>query len=632
MNYGRFFQLNTEKSDLSKGIAIFDYIWLKDECAPSDKTPKYPIYAVITKESIEFKAHFYAKINPQDSLSKTHIHNNILSLPLSANLEVKDGLTKALVESYSIAFPSLKNYYLVRLLMQAILNDKNEISYSKGFDISLNSEISDIIKTIEKIEKRVKLCINNNKHDVNVITRQLIDGYKIEFLKKEKDKINDIRYSDFYGRGFVWNNLELFRDLEKFSRKITKRKEIPEMFVPLNWFIRKLILDFLFDLEHTKVFQNSPYYEHVSVKLKENFFFNALANKAMYYYYREIAKDYKTKQEKDKLFFLKEYFLPAEEQWIKSITSPKSDEAFTLKPQGWFKMPEEEMKDLQNLEKDAANTISYFDKIKDAIIKQEEKEDIESRIEKSAKDSSKWQLKKYDLRKALPTTMFIVSGISLLFAVLFAILYHFPFFPNNINTCQTFLIVLLLPLLLGLALFKEIIYCKPQLRYSQGIHLFLPRLLGAIIGAWLMISFASNVLPQFYAIVFIFEDYLVWKNIGVIVILSLLTGVFVYDGINKNAPYLDRCRKRRQTGLLMLIAFFYSYIIGIFATALIGTIAITSKNLDNINYKQYSIHIDFWGSDVYMSPGFLFVFTFVAMFIGLFIERIFEDKQVVSSE
>jgi hypothetical protein len=40
----------------------------------------------------------------------------------------------------------------------------------------------------------------------------------------------------------------------------------------INRFIRKLILDFMFDLELTKVFQTSPHYEHISVKLKENYF------------------------------------------------------------------------------------------------------------------------------------------------------------------------------------------------------------------------------------------------------------------------------------------------------------------------------------------------------------------------
>jgi hypothetical protein len=154
----------------------------------------------------------------------------------------------------------------------------------------------------------------------------------------------------------------------------------------------------------------------------------------------------------------------------------------------------------------------------------------------------------------------------------------------------------------------------------------MPRLLGSIIGGWLMVSFASNVFPQFYAIVFTCKNYLLWKNIGVIATLLLLTAVFVYDEINRRASYLSHCKKMRRVSSLIIIAFFYSYIIGLFATALIGTKAITEKEY------EYSIIFDFHGSNVCISPGFLIVFTFVTMFIGLFINRIFEDKQVVDSE
>ena len=121
MNYGKFFRLNNKKSDLSKGISVFDYIWLKDDNAISNITSQYPIYVVVTKECIEFKAHFCHFYDQ----SRMHVHNTILSLPLSANLEVKDGLTKALIEGYETIFPSLKNDYLCALLIK--LNDNDEI-------------------------------------------------------------------------------------------------------------------------------------------------------------------------------------------------------------------------------------------------------------------------------------------------------------------------------------------------------------------------------------------------------------------------------------------------------------------------------------------------------------------------
>jgi hypothetical protein len=70
---------------------------------------------------------------------------------------------------------------------------------------------------------------------------------------------------------------------------ISKENQLTKIPIFPEAFIRKLILDFMFDLEQTKVFQISPHYEHISVKLKENYLFSALAAKANFYYWKEIC-------------------------------------------------------------------------------------------------------------------------------------------------------------------------------------------------------------------------------------------------------------------------------------------------------------------------------------------------------
>jgi hypothetical protein len=248
---------------------------------------------------------------------------------------------------------------------------------------------------------------------------------------------------------------------------------------------------------------------------------------------------------------------------------------------------------------------------------------IKAKCEKMTKSASQWQLKKYDLWNSLPKSMFINSFIILSIAV-FSLC-------TKINPIGTSGIIVGVMILLLFPFIEICICCNHKLKYSIGIHLFLPRLLGAIIGAWLMISFASNVFPQFYAITFDNCELAV-KNGFIAFILFLLTCIFVYDGIGKKVPYLIKCsQKMKRTGLLMLISFCYSYIIGIFATALVGTEAIKSTKKLN-DFIPYIIDFKFGNSTIYISPGFVFVFSFVAMFIGLFIERIFDDKQVVDSE
>jgi hypothetical protein len=657
MNYGRFFRLNTHKSDLSRGIAIFDYIWLKDDDAHhSEKTPEYPVYVVFTKDCIEFKCHFYAlALNKNEEI---HLHNNILSLPLSANLEVKDGLTNALTEGYNTAFPSIDNKYLCLLLIQTIASHP--------------------------------VCMEDDEH------------------KKDKDQKN--RYLDSQQEASTYFDLIIFKIPNEASFKEIKdnnKKEAEEIYEKLkaekkiiNWFIRKLILDFLFDLEHTKVFQNSPFYEYTSVKLKENFFFNALSNKAKYYYYRRVAKKrenpkkksftlklkqlisdckcrkifYKTKKrtiEKgkrtkkksffrklkqlislykhrklfyeikknayiQKLFFLKEYFLPSEEQWIKSIIDARADHYFTIEQGGWFNNPEDELNDIYK--KNSVNGIMLCKEIQKKkciteylkIIlrkiqcgegKKTQEEIIKTKVKKITKIASQWQLKKYDFRHALPYSLWFF-----LLPIILSIT-SFCYLKGQFLSKEEVWCVLwpILPLFIVTISFFVEIKIRYKLNYSWGNHFLLFRLFGTIVVGWLTIAFASNILPQFYAIVF--EGELLLKNLGIIAILLFLTAIFVYDGVSHEVPYLNRCRKFGRTAQLMIIAFCYSYITGIFVTALIGTETI--KLSDKYDYYiTHSINTD----TVHISPGFLFVFTFVAMFIGLFINRIFEDKKIVDSE
>jgi len=254
-------------------------------------------------------------------------------------------------------------------------------------------------------------------------------------------------------------------------------------------------------------------------------------------------------------------------------------------------------------------------------------EKIKIKCKKIAKSASKWQLKKFDFWHALP----IVSWCITFFVLIIIMLLSLCLKTEVITKCINVIIILIA--ILPLSFIIEIC-CKPKLRYSNGIHLFLPRLLGTIIAGWLMVAFASNIFPHFHAIVFKSENGLWWKNLEIVVILLLLTGAYVYGGISQALPYLTRCKKLKLTSLLICIAFCYSYLIGIFTTILIGSPTVSEElNIPEkcAKYNGTLIELDY-GIDTYISPGFLFVFTFVAMFIGLFINMIFEEKQITDSE
>jgi hypothetical protein len=273
-------------------------------------------------------------------------------------------------------------------------------------------------------------------------------------------------------------------------------------------------------------------------------------------------------------------------------------------------------------EEKAENVISYFERNKSSV----NNNGIEKRIKKLAKNSSKWQLKKYDFLHGMPVfSWFMTSFISLVIMLL-----SLSIASENMNNFikRKGLIAIIVIAIVLIAIFLVEIHCKSKLRYSKKLYFFLPRLLGSIIGGWLMIAFASNVLPQFYAIVF--KGDLIWRNLLIVAFLLFLIYLYISDEVSRGIPYITAFwQKFKRILPLMFIAFCYSYFIGIITSALIGT----EHTLQGLSNCEDNFIILNWGNSInYISPGFLLVFTIVAMFIGLFINRIFEDKQIVDSE
>lgn len=340
LNYGNFFRLNNKKSDLGKGIAVFDYIWLRDNENDNDSS-EFPVYVTISKDSIDFHAHYHNDYTDTNGKhTHKHLHNTILSLPLSANLDVKDGLTGALVEGFKTNFPRYNkdgSNYLFKLLLKIILKERKiPIDYSSLAVFGENNK--NIIQLFFE-----KLGLDYNAKDYNC-----------------KDFIKAIRTA--------YRSEKLFK-----------------------CFIRKLILDFMFDLEQTKVFQTSPHYEHISIKLKENYFFSALAAKANFYYWPEIIEE-KLKEKEDsesqlsELTVYAEYYLKAKMQWEKAIRSPKAEENFNGYEDKWFDDPEIEMKNVYKVEI-----------LKESVERlKKENEPFWQRLMQNNKLSHKWRIAHYD--------------------------------------------------------------------------------------------------------------------------------------------------------------------------------------------------------------------------------------------
>ena len=119
--------------------------------------------------------------------------------------------------------------------------------------------------------------------------------------------------------------------------------------------VRRLILDFLFDLKETRIFEISSYYGDLTEKLRKNFFARCLIAKARYWYQRafyesvvreshHVSPANERKARKIKRQFYGEILFHAEKEWADCIRDPHSDQTFHNESHGWFDDSETEMR------------------------------------------------------------------------------------------------------------------------------------------------------------------------------------------------------------------------------------------------------------------------------------------------
>ena len=104
MNYGRFFSLDVNASQLTDEVTVFNYRVLKNSKASAQDglREKYPIYVTLSEEGVSFHVHY---INEKNETTVYHTNSLILLLPISANLNIKDNLTRNIIEIFWNKFP-----------------------------------------------------------------------------------------------------------------------------------------------------------------------------------------------------------------------------------------------------------------------------------------------------------------------------------------------------------------------------------------------------------------------------------------------------------------------------------------------------------------------------------------------
>ena len=587
MNQGIFFRLD-KSSRIAEGIIYFRYLpFVRKD--PKGTESDYPIYLQITGSAINF----YIQRRQQDpespkckKCSAFYQHTELFSLPLMMNLRSRDNLQKTMNEVYSGNIEFQKSEY------DFPFSRYNKDSYSCCFPkFPVN-----------------KICKKNRKRGHNEL-----------------------------------GNAETSNDECLLSFK-------------------NLFLDFLFDLEHSTVFKNSPSYEQMEESLREDVFFTALSAKAEYYHLRNRFSNW---IDNGKLFnedfcyasgnIVNEY-INALTSWLNHIRKEGAEDLFYKSK--WFEEDiEEEYKSVifARTTKKGFKLLRKVNAFNRRHNKCEPKRydryfELKKRIIKVKRASNKWFIHRYDWKNAvkcrivdpnnfLPRLIMATASAWLAFVTteeIWKVSIDASFYSS------LWILFLMFPVVFFLFIeIRNIVLHKSFCQYFKRVIGIL--VLGYVISFTIGLFFSSNnselmmersgYLPILYAeklrdyneetgsAAFIKDSIDVLFEIDTIYFSDRSDSIPISDKVKKIVQYLeDGSHKINQSFLFDKL-----YIL-----------KPTSKCEVNIPIK-YKIQFPFflkidkkcpWLLPDNIFPHLLFYKSFLALFFGIFLQLIFEDKPV----
>lgn len=538
MNYGKWFTLDLEASDLRHGITVFNYRGFKfyKKDAPNEyeeerdgeqTTPEYPIFLTFNSDGVHFCCH-YALLSPsskdEDSnngkLPIYHQDNMILSLECSGNTHTSRNFHHRINDAFCAVYPR-KN---------------NPIENGTG------------------------------------------DAFFKQFKSQTLRGIGELEAE----KGVTYSSLEVFR-----KQQIDEDWDVTEY---THFVIRKLFLDFLYDFEHTDVFQNSPHYDTVYSRFHEDLLFDAIAKKAEYYYQKKLCENVfcNTKdrfEDKNYLLANLENYVYAEHHWVECILNPQSDKLFY--DSNWIISTKKELDNVYTSVNSCADLLEkiqmLYDDSETKII------ELKQIIKSSAEQAHAWYIHKYDLGGSLH--------------VLFG------------DRSPVLWLCLCIPPLFPIA--RKLLSKRSAIRMVGTIEMFLPRMFAAIFAAWFsLFSFVDRYISVWQNPISHQNHTSGWITLGIFATL-LLMFTFLYSEIKRKTKYTFEDHKTelskstsfegtilRRVLSIFVIGFEYSAITSIF-------IYNTTKLGGNLIQIIFSI--------------------LIVMFIGIFVQMIFDDKSVSES-
>ena len=145
-----------------------------------------------------------------------------------------------------------------------------DLPYNSSDPEALSSVIKRVYNTVFPLSDYLR----------HLVSKRYIDTQN-EYSHLQSSQVNKDTYSSLS----IWGLIKDVKDGKiKYNIQDNNGKEV-------TGFLRKLLLDFMFDFMHSDVFESSKYYPQMRERLMSDFFFSAIVKKCEYYYNRRLIRN-----------------------------------------------------------------------------------------------------------------------------------------------------------------------------------------------------------------------------------------------------------------------------------------------------------------------------------------------------
>lgn len=643
MNYGRFFEFDFESSYLQKGIAVFNYRWLKRQDISDKKMPRYPVYLTFTPESFSFNLHYLKDANkdkPKENDSWSHYHNTIIEVRLSPNVDVAKGLNESLNNAYDTEFP-LKARENKCVVINTVDDELLDI-IKNSFDLQ-DCSVSGY-SSLECFEPETKDDYDKNKDDSPHLLRKIVLDFLFDYEFSNVFK-NIAFYDELSAKlkeNFLFNALMCKTRYYYYRTELSKReaverclfvgegkKEMEKCDRDLKFFFEQYAkaeydwVGCILDDRAMQVFHESPWFEEAHKELEQVYFAN-----------RQDKWIPKNKNNKRHIKSVKP--VGAIEN-VKAVNKVPSVNKIVRKRVARIKYINSIDANKDSFKLTVSNMLNLVRKKSPELLSAKKTGTFGKAVKlhgDTAKKAAVWNVSHYhftglwklwfgDVSTRIWSIAVTLSVLVIIWLWFFNMYDYDKWFDTEKFTVVThaprhiWSFIIAIPVLIGvMVMIGWIIRRHFRSTWGEGcMAMLMPRLLAAVTTAWLTIAMSVDAIQ-----VFVTEDHLHWPAI---IILFSMTYLFViYEARQKN-PF-DKWKDYLQSSFIVIvIAYIYSLIVGYMAFDFFGEATITNLLNDKTALGK--------GGEPHRGI-FVLQFSCFATFIGIFLQLMFQGKSVTETK